>query len=141
MNEQIETLFINTYIQKQYRERLLFELKDITSKTHKRGQAFYKLSWAQDYVISQMVAVSSNKLTEHDVLSFVEKMVGDKNCYYMNAWEGEELPINEAIEKAFNDLGVSVIVYKDRFAIIKDETAIGAPNKIILVNSGEFNDK
>ena len=134
MNERIETLFVNTYIQKQYRERLIFELKDITSKTHKRGHAFYKLSWAQDYVIPRMVAISSNELTEHDALAFVKNMVDDKTCYYMDAWVGEEMTIDKAIERAFNDLGVSVIVYKDRFAIIKDETSIGAPNKTILVN-------
>lgn len=134
MNEQIETLFVNTYIQKQYRERLVYELKDVSSKTHKRGHAFYKLSWAKDYVIPQLVAISSDKLTEQDVLSFVKNMVDEKTCYYMDAWTGEEMPIDKAIARAFNDLGVSVIVYKDRFAIIKDETAIGAPLKTILVN-------
>ena len=134
MNEQIETNFVNTYIQKQYRERLIFELKDVSGKTHKRNDAFYKLSWAKDYVIPQKVAMSSNKLTEHDVLSYVKDMVDDKTCYFMNAWEGVELPIDKAIERAFNDLGITVIVYKDRFAVIKDETSVGAPNKMILVN-------
>ena len=134
INAEIETSFINTYIRKQYRERLIFELRDNTSKTHKRGRAFYKLSWAKDYVIPQFVAMSDNKLTEQDVLSFVKNMVDEKTCYYMNDWEGEEMPIDKAIEKAFNDLGVSVIIYKDRFAIIKDETGIGTPNKMILVN-------
>ena len=134
MNEQIETFFVNTYIQKQYRERLLFELKDTSSKTHKRGQAFYKLSWIKDYVILRLVAISDNKLSDQDVLAFVKKMVDEKTCYYMTAWEGEEMSIDKAIDKAFNDLGVSVIVYKDRFAIIKDETSIGSPLKTILVN-------
>ena len=134
INAEIETFFVNTYIQKQYRERFIFELKDNTNKTHKRVQAFYKLSWVNDYVIPRFVALSDSKLTEQDVLSFVKNMVDEKTCYYMNDWEGEEMPIDKAIEKAFNDLGVSVIVYKDRFAIIKDETSIGAPNKMILVN-------
>lgn len=134
MNEEIEKLFVDTYIQKQYRERLLFELKDVSNKTHKRGNAFYKLSWIKDYAISRFIAISDNKLTEQDVLSFVKNMVEEKTCYYMNAWEGEEMPIDKAIEKAFNYLGVSVVVYKDRFAIIKDETSIGAPDKYILVN-------
>ena len=136
INEQIETLFVNTYIQKQYRERLIFELKDTSSKTRRRScNAFKKFSHLTvDYVIPRLVALSDNKLTEQDVLSFVRNMVDDNTCYYMDAWEGEGMPINKAIERAFNDLGASIIVYKDRFAIIKEETEIGAPFKYILVN-------
>ena len=136
MNEQIENMFVNTYIQKPYRERLLFELKDTSSKTHKRScNAFKKFSHTTvDYVIPRLVAISSNKLTESDVLSFVKSMVVDKTCYYMNAFEGEEMPIDKAIGRAYNDLGASIIVYKDRFAIIKEETEIGTPLKYILVN-------
>ena len=135
MNEQIEAFFVNTYIQKQYRERLIFELKDTSSKTHRRScNAFKKFSHLTvDYVIPRLVAVSDNKLTEQDVLAFVKNMVDEKTCYYMTDWEGEEMPLNEAIEKAFNYLGASIIVYKDRFAIIKEETEIGAPYKYILV--------
>ena len=136
MNEQIEAYFVNTYIQKQYRERLIFELKDTSSKTHRRScNAFKKFSHLTvDYVIPRLVAVSDNKLTEQDVLAFVKNMVDEKTCYYMTDCEGEEMPINEAIDKAFNYLGASIIVYKDRFAIIKEETEIGAPYKYILVN-------
>ena len=136
INEQIEKLFVNTYIQKQYRERLIFELKDTASKTRRRScNAFKKFSHLTvDYVIPRLVAISNNKLTEQDVLSFVKNMVDDKTCYYMDAWEGEEMSIDKAIERAFNDLGASIIVYKDRFAIIKEETEIGAPYKYILVN-------
>ena len=136
MNERIETLFVNTYIQKQYRERLIFELKDTSSKTRRRScNAFKKFSHlTADYVIPRLVAISDNKLTEQDVIAFVKNMVDEKTCYYMTDWEGEEMPINEAIEKAFNYLGASIIVYKDRFAIIKEETETGAPYKYILVN-------
>ena len=136
INAEIETYFVNTYIQKQYRERLIFELKDTSSKTRRRScNAFKKFSHlTADYVIPRLVAVSDNKMTEQDVLVFVKNMVDDKNCYYMTDSEGEEMPINEAIEKAFNYLGASIIVYKDRFAIIKEETEIGAPYKYILVN-------
>ena len=136
INEQIEMLFVNTYIQKQYRERLLFELKDTSSKTRRRYcNAFKKFSHlTADYVMPHLVAMSDRKLTEQDVLSFVKNMVDEKNCYYMTDSEGEELPIKEAIEKAFNYLGASIIVYKERFAIIKEETEIGAPFKYILVN-------
>ena len=136
MNEQIETFFVNTYIQKQYRERLIFELKDTSSKTHRRAcSAFKKFSHLTvDYVIPRLVAISSNKLTEQDALSFVKNMVDEKNCYYMDDCDGEEMSINDAIEKAFNYLGASIIVYKNVFAIIKEETSIGAPYKYILVN-------
>ena len=136
MNEQIEAFFVNTYIQKQYRERLIFELKDTSSKTHRRScNAFKKFSHLTvDYVIPRLVVISDNKMTEQDVLSFVENMVDEKNCYYMDDCGGEEMSINEAIEKAFNYLGASIIVYKDRFAIVKEETEIGAPYKYILVN-------
>ncbi len=136
INVEIETFFVNTYIQKQYRERLLFELKDTSSKTHKRScNAFKKFSHLTvDYVIPRLVAISNNKMTEQDVLSFVKNMIDDRTCYYMNAWNGEELSIDKAIEKSFNDLGSSIIVYKDRFAIIKEESEIGAPQKYILVN-------
>lgn len=136
MNEQIESVFVNTYIQKQYRERLLFELKDTSSKTHRRSSnAFKKFSHtAVDYVISRLIAISNDKLTEQDVFSFIKKMIVEKDCYYMNAFDGEEMPIDKAIERAYNDLGASIIVYKDRFAIIKEETEIGTPLKYILVN-------
>ena len=136
MNERIEAYFVNTYIQKQYRERLIFELKDTSSKTRRRScNAFKKFSHLTvDYVIPRLVAMSDNKLTEQDVISFVKNMVDDKTCYYMDAWEGEEMPIDKAIEKAFNNLGASIIVYKERFALIKEETEIGAPFKYILVN-------
>lgn len=136
INFEIETFFVNTYIQKQYRERLILELKDTSSKTQKRScKAFKKFSHqTEEYVIPSLVAKSGDKLTEQDILSFVKNMVDDKTCYYMDAWKGEEMPIDEAIEKAFNDYGASIIVYKERFAVIKEETEIGAPLKYILVN-------
>lgn len=136
INAEIETFFVNTYIQKQYRERIIFELKDTSSKTHKRScNAFKKFSHlTADYVIPRLVAISNNKMTERDILSFVKNMIDDRTCYYMDAWNGEELSIDKAVEKSFNDLGASIIVYKDRFAIIKEESEIGAPLKYILIN-------
>lgn len=136
INIEIETFFVNTYIQKQYRERLIFELKDTSSKTQKRScNAFKKFSHlTADYVIPRLVAISNNKMTERDILSFVKNMIDDRTCYYMDAWNGEELSIDKAVEKSFNDLGASIIVYKDRFAIIKEESDIGAPLKYILIN-------
>lgn len=136
MNEQIENLFVNTYIQKQYRERLLLELKDTSTKTHKRScNAFKKFSHKTvDYVIPRLVAVADKKLNEKDVLAFVKNMVDDKKCYYMDDLCGDEMTIENAIQKTFNNLGASIIVYKNRFAIIKEETESGAPLKYILVN-------
>ena len=136
MNEEIERLFVNTYIQKQFRERLIFELKDISSKTPKRSfRAFAKLSHAAgDYLIPRLIALSGSHLTGQDVLSFVEKMVRGKSCYYMDDFGGEEMPLNEAVDRAFNDPGASIIVYQDIFAVLKEETFIGAPCKYILVN-------
>ena len=66
MNEQIEAFFVNTYIQKQYRERLIFELKDTSSKTYRRScNAFKKFSHLTvDYVIPRLVVISDNKMTE-----------------------------------------------------------------------------
>ena len=96
MNEQIESLFVNTYIQQQYRERLLLELKDTSTKTHKRScNAFKKFSHKTvDYVIPRLVAASDKKLTEGDVLSFVKNMVDDKTCYYMDDWKGPKYSRN-----------------------------------------------
>lgn len=136
MNEQIESIFVNTYIRKQYRERLLFELKDISDKTRKRSQnAFGKFSHsAEKYVIPGLVAKSDNRLTEREVLAFIKKFITEDTCYYMDEYGCEEMPINTAVEKAFDHAGASVIVYKNIFSIIKEETEIGSPKKIILVN-------
>lgn len=136
MNEQIESVFVNTYIQQQYRERLLFELKDTSSKTNRRSRnAFKKFSHTTvDYIIPRLIAISNDELTEQDIFSFVKKMIVEKDCYYMNAFDGEEMPIDKAIERAHNDLGASIIVYKNRFAIIKEESENGAPLKYILLN-------
>lgn len=136
MIEQIESTFVNTYIQKQYRERFLFELCDNSRKMQRRyRKAFKKFSHsAEDYLISRLIVVSSNKLTEQDILSFIQKFITEKTCYYMDEKNGEEMSINEAIEKSFNNLGVSIIVYKNIFSIIKEETFVGAPKKIILIN-------
>lgn len=136
MNEQIESFFVNTYVQKQYRERLLFELKNVSGKTPKRFyNAFKKFSHtAEIYIIPHLVAISSDKLTQDDVLSFVNKMVKEKFCYYMDSYGGDEITIYDAIEKAFNSYNASIIVYKDIFSIIKEETCIASPKKIILIN-------
>ena len=136
MNEEIESLFVNTYIQKQFRERLIFELKDVSSKSPKRSyKAFAKFSHTvEDYLIPHIIAISDSKITEQEILSFVKNMVKEKNCYYMDEFDGAEMLLNDAIEKAFNYLGASIIVYKKVFAIIKEETSIGAPCKYILVH-------
>lgn len=135
MNEQIESCFVNTYIQKQYRERLLFELKDISSKNKRRNNAFTKFSHsAEKYVIPDMVAVSSNKSTEQDVLDFVKNMVSENTCYYMDDCGGDEMPLRTAVEKAFNYSGACIIVYNEKFSIVKEEAEMGAAKKIILIN-------
>lgn len=136
MNEQVESYFVNTYIQNKYRERLLFELKDANGKNQKRrNNAFKKFSHsAEEYVIPGMIAASSNDLTEQGVLEFVRDMAGEGSCYYMDDCGGEEMPLHSAVEKAFNYAGASIIVYKKVFSVIKEETEIGSPKKIILIN-------
>lgn len=136
MNEKIEEYFVNQYIKKQYRERLLLELKDEKGAMPKRSyKAFKKFSHtASEYVMADKIAICSEKITKEDVIDFIKNNVNKPIAYYMDELGGREMPIFDCIEKAFDQYGAVIIVCDKNFAFIKEETSIGSPKKLILVN-------
>lgn len=136
MNENIEKKFVETYINKQYRDRLIIELKDAVGRKPKRShKAFKKFSHnSVEYFVKSKILLAGCKITKEDFYNFVNKLINDTASYYMDEFGGEELSIYDAIEKSFNYLGASIIIYQQKFCLVKEETSIGSPEKIILLN-------
>ena len=134
INTEIEDHFADCYIEKEFRERFKFELKDVKGSEPKRTfKAFAKLAHSSlNYLKKSRIVVCDEALTENDVLKLM-KAASDKDvCYYMDGSEGVELSVTEALRKTFDHYGASVIVVKDKCAFIKEESSVGSPKKIFL---------
>ena len=122
MNKSVEQFFVKTYIDKDYQERLLFELNSIK----KRSKALSRFSHDVESVFKKSV----NKKIITNLDDFQEK---DQTVYVIS-WDekdGTTMSLSDAIPY-FESSYMSAILIGKNFSLIKEEPEKGGAKYFIL---------
>lgn len=133
MNTDIEELFVNKYIVKQKRERILFELR----KPSKRIDALSRFCHNYDtYLDERKIVKRGKKITDKELKEIVEKY-GNKNKGFMICWDKRydlmEMTADTAISIIRND-GMCALFISGDVCIISTEQIQG-PKEIVILCS------
>ena len=122
MNKSVEQFFVKTYIDKDYQERLLFELNSIK----KRSKALSRFSHDVESILKKSV----NKKIITNLDDFQEK---DQTVYVIS-WDekdGTTMSLSDAIPY-FESSYMSAILIGKNFSLIKEEPEKGGAKYFIL---------
>lgn len=133
MNTDIEELFVNKYIVKQKRERILFELR----KPSKRIDTLSRFCHNYDtYLDERKIVKRGKKITDKELKEIVEKY-GNKNKGFMICWDKRydlmEMTADTAISIIRND-GMCALFISGDVCIISTEQIQG-PKEIVILCS------
>ena len=122
MDQRIEQDFVKQYIDKEYQERLIFEL----GSAKRRSKALSRFSHDAE-------ALLNSKVYKRILGDLSELWETDATVYIVSDDErdGTVAPLKEAIRYC-RDTYCSTVLIGTEFALIKEETERGAP-KIILI--------
>lgn len=128
MNKEIEEKFVKTFVERDKRDRLLFEL--LSKK--KRDIAIQRLYNSLD---RKYKVIEDNKIKDKELLSVIKPYINmEAPCYVIadSVDDGNILPFKTAFDKMINGGMAYAILYGDNIVIMKDEMYYGAPMKIFL---------
>lgn len=117
MEKEIEEKFANTFIVKEKRKRIIFEL----GSDKKRGDAIQKLIGALD---ERYNVFRDSKVQEDEFLSVINKYFDiNKTCYVIadDSIDGKVLPFKTAFKFMMESGGVYVLICGDNLIIAKEE--------------------
>jgi len=127
MNE-IEKKFVMNFIEKQKKERFLYEL----SSPKKREQAIKQLL---NHVDKRNILFEGNKIKDNEMKELISKYFDIKSDVYLMTDSSDNGKIdsfeniyNKAIMGCFN----YIILCGENLVYIKDEIVYGAPYKLLL---------
>ena len=130
MNKAIEESFVNSYIIKSKRERLLYELCG-----KKRRDGIDRFSHNTDTLLIESKIKLKGQHISKDLQDIVTKSKCHK-CYvisYFEELDGKEFNKDEALNRILG-CGMPSIVISDDFAIIQTEQEQGPAIKYLLQN-------
>lgn len=122
MNKSVEQFFVKTYIDKDYQERLLFELNSIK----KRSKALSRFSHDVESILKKSV----NKKIITNLDDFQEK---DQTVYVIS-WDekdGTTMPLSDSLQYLESSYMSAILIGKD-FSLIKEEPEKGGAKYFIL---------
>ena len=122
MNKSVEQFFVKTYIDKDYQERLLFELNSMK----KRSKALSRFSHDVESILKKSV----NKKIITNLDDFQEK---DQTVYVIS-WDekdGTTMPLSDSLQYLESSYMSAILIGKD-FSLIKEEPEKGGAKYFIL---------
>lgn len=126
MNREIETEFVNQFIAKEKRERLLHEL------AKKRETAVARFCHGLEKILDKRkIVLAGEKLDGSEVCAEIRKRTKGITCYVIAEKDGEIVDLERGIEMCYNWAGGAVLV-AGNVAFFKEEVEYGSPMKYIL---------
>lgn len=122
MDKSVEQFFVKTYIDKDYQERLLFELNSMK----KRSKALSRFSHDAETVL--------NKVLDKRIIADLSELHEKDKAVYVISWDendGMYIPFEDAMRYCENTY-TSVILIGNSFSLIKEETETGKPKIFYL---------
>ncbi len=129
--KEIEKSFVNTYIIKNRRERIIFEL----SNPKKRQDALSRFCHAAlKYLQESMIIYQGNKISYGELLSMIREHTKEKQCYVLAYGEDLDQKFMEN-QNAINQVmgnGMAAIMIWDNIVIVETEQEQGSAMKYVL---------
>ena len=122
MNKSVEQFFVKTYIDKDYQERLLFELNSMK----KRSKALSRFSHDAETVL--------NKILDKRIITDLSELHKNDKAVYVISWDendGTTMSLSDAIRYLESSYMSAILIGKD-FSLIKEEPEKGGAKYFIL---------
>lgn len=129
MDNKIEKNFIQKFIIKNKRERLLFELSG-KKRQHGIGRFCHT---ADDLLLKNKIILSGNKLYYDEIIKTAEKYTLSKQWYiiaYDPVLDKKTCKLGEALDFVLGN-GMAAIIVSDNMAVIETEQCFGTPMRYI----------
>ena len=129
MNNDIEREFVNTFVIKNMRERLLFEL--LSGK--KRNKSLSRFAHSSADILDPKYTFRVN--AKEEVLNEIARnddVHSGKAYVISDIYDGIEMEAQEAIDFAFEEYGVVIVIFKGGIAFVKSELEQGLADKCLL---------
>lgn len=133
MDIDVENKFIDNFVRKPFKKRLMFELSG-----KKRDEGVSRFCHNANVILDLRYAFEVGKDIYHAELKKYLTELNYKfnnDCYYFDSYCGEYLKTDEAIERNMGNMSASIILFGDKIAFVKSETDFGAPLKYLLVKN------
>lgn len=128
VEKQVEKNFVMTYIVKEKRERLLYELFNKKKRLSAIGRFCHT---TMKYIDARKILYCGNKISQKELLELVH---ADDKCYIIS-WksdiDGNWLNAEEALMKIIGYGMPSIAIFND-LVIIETEQELGAAQKYVL---------
>lgn len=119
-------MVLSTFIQKEKRERILFELKS----TKKRETAFSKLSNFSEFFHEKNISIDLSHLEVESAIKIINNSVSNTNCF--DLVYNEICSISKAYERAVSSYMFNALIIDEQTIIYIGEVEFGASEKYIL---------
>lgn len=136
MDNEIEKKFIQQFIVKNIRERLLFEL---SGKKRQDGIGRFCHN-ADDLLLKEKIILSGKELFHNEIVKTVEKYDLSKQWYiiaYNPIFDKKICKLSEALNLVLGN-GMAAIIVSDNIAIIETEQCFGTPMRYICYTKFRF---
>ena len=119
-------MILSTFIQKEKRERILFELKS----TKKHETAFSKMSNFFAYFNEKNISIDLSHLQVESAITIIMNSVTSTNCFDLAY--NEVCSISKAYKRAVSSCMFNALIIDEQTIIYIGEVAFGASEKYIL---------
>lgn len=130
--DEKEKYFVNTFIEKSKRERLLHEL----SNDKKRIVAMSRFNHVGfKYLDNRKLIYQGNKISRNELFALVQEHTGDKQCYimaYNREYDQKILDSKAALDTIIGN-GMAAIMIWSNLVIIESEQEQGPAEKYVLL--------
>lgn len=134
MDNQLEKIIVNSFFNKRFQDRVLFELSSIK----KRKDAIGRLSHNYIDVLNDkyMIAIPKPNSDSYEIAELLKKYGAGDTCYVISFYEdidGKHLPLPYALEKAVGSGMPTLISFiPNKLAYLECEQEYGSPPRYIL---------
>lgn len=133
MDIDVENKFIDNFVRRPFKKRLMFELSG-----KKRDEGIRRFCHNANVILDLRYVYKVSKDIYHAELNNLLTELDYKfnnDCYYFDSYCGEYLKTEEAIERNMSNMSASIILFGDKIAFVKSETDYGAPTKYLLIKN------
>lgn len=133
---QKEEYFVNTFIIKSKRERLLYELSNIKKRQDAISRFNHRCIM---HIDDRKLVYQGNSIDREELLSYIDQYTYDKQCYilaYNEIYDQQMFDSESALDAVIGN-GMAAIMIWDNLVIIECEQVQGPADKYILVENNK----
>ena len=119
-------MVLSSFIQKEKRERILYELKS----TKKRETAFSKMSNFSECFDKKNISIDLSHLEVENAIKIIKNSVNSKNCF--DLVYNEVCSISKAYECAVSSCMFNALIIDEQTIVYIGEVEFGSSEKYIL---------